>query len=290
MVDDRQRHEHRAAPGTHLVEVHVEPFADQDDLAGNGRHIFPGEQAQQRQIELREGVHARHAPEVQRHFARAQHARVGDRHAGQLQRQVSFDRRIHLRRAAVIDVPAAVRQLHREDVIHRLALPLGIHLAVPMVVGDHVRHQRRIHHQFADPVAFGLLLAEQIALRPLNRGFQLDLRLEPEVLLTRAFLDTVLSQRYDIHAHTLRNQARHVKRLPARPAWKRSDLHQIRVPKGLSTQPEFAAAPAHHAAGTATTFPLLTDLASASAISTALRPSRAVTTLGAFPLRIASSM
>ncbi len=136
-----------------------------------------------------------------------------DRHAGQLQRQVAFDGRIHLRRAAVIDVPAAVRQLHRENVIHRLALPLGIHFAVPMVVGDHVRHQRRIHHQLADPVALGLLLAEQIPLRPLNCGFQFHLRLEPEVLLTRALLYAALSERHYIHTHTLRMSHQNVKEL-----------------------------------------------------------------------------
>ena len=39
-----------------------------------------------------------------------------------------------------------------------------------------------------------------------------------------------------------------------------------------------------------TTRPVLTDLASASQIWTALKPSRAVTTFGALPVRIASSM
>jgi len=179
-------------------------------------HVLPREQPQHRQVELRKGVHARHPTEVQRHFARSQHARIGHRHPGELQRQVALDGRVHLRRPAVVDVPAAVRQLHRENVIHRLALPLGIHFAVPMVVGDHVRHQRRIHHQLADPVALGLLLAEQILLRPLNRGLQLHLRLEPEVLLTRVPLYTALSQRCYIHGQTLRIAGQAVKDIFAR--------------------------------------------------------------------------
>ena len=82
-----------------------------------------------------------------------------------------------------------------------------------MEVGNHVRHQRRIHHQLADPVALGLLLAEQILLRPLNRGLQLHLRLEPQVRLTRVLLNAAFSQRHNIHSHTLRISGQTVKAL-----------------------------------------------------------------------------
>ena len=102
-----------------------------------------------------------------------QHARVGDGHAGELEREIGLDGGVHFRRAAVINVPAAVGQLHREDVIDRLALPFLVHLAVPMVIRHRVRDERGIHHQFADPVAFRLLQAEQISLRPQNGGFQI---------------------------------------------------------------------------------------------------------------------
>ena len=60
VIDDRQRHQHRAAPGTHFIEVHVEPLADQDHLARNGRHVIPRKKAQQRQVQLGKGVHPRH--------------------------------------------------------------------------------------------------------------------------------------------------------------------------------------------------------------------------------------
>ena len=43
--------------------------------------------------------------------------------------------------------------------IGRLALPLTVHIAAPMVISDHVRRQGGIHHQLANPVAFRLLLA-----------------------------------------------------------------------------------------------------------------------------------
>ena len=40
--------------------------------------------------------------------------------------------------SAVINVPAAVRQLHGENVIDGFALPNGIDFPVPMVIGDRV--------------------------------------------------------------------------------------------------------------------------------------------------------
>ena len=49
---------------------------------------------------------------------------------------------------------------------------LEAYFAVPMMVGNHVRTERGIRRQLADPIAFWLLEAEQKALRPLDGGFQ----------------------------------------------------------------------------------------------------------------------
>ena len=160
MVDDGKRHEHGARPRTHLPEIHVKPFADQDDFAGNRRHVFPGEQTEQREIKPGEGVHSRHAAEAQSHLTRLQHARVSHRHARQFQSEIPFDGCVYVRRAAVIDVPAAVRQLHGKDMMDRFALPCLVHFAVPVMVGNHVGAECRIDHQFADPITFRLLEAE----------------------------------------------------------------------------------------------------------------------------------
>ena len=173
MVDDGQGHEHGARPVAHLPEIHVEPFADEDDLAGDGWDVFPGKQAEQREIQFGKRVHARHAAEVERHFARLEQARVGDGHAGEFEREVGLDGGVYVRRAAVINVPAAVGQLHRKDVVDRLALPFLVHLAVPMVIRDRVGNERGVHHQFTHPIAVRLLQAEQIFLRPQNGGFQI---------------------------------------------------------------------------------------------------------------------
>src|SRR6185295_20405115 len=59
----------------------------------------------------------------------------------------------------------------------------GVHFAIPMMIRNGVCHQRRIHHQLTNPVALGFLLAEQIVLRPPNRGMQLSLSLGQQVRL-----------------------------------------------------------------------------------------------------------
>ena len=173
VIDDRQRHEHGARPVAHVPEIHVKPFANEQHFARNRGHIFPREQTEQREIQLRECVHPRHAAEIHRHFARAQHPWIGDRHARELEGEIRLDGGVHLRRPAVIVVPAALRQLHREDVIDRLALPFGINFSVPVMIRDRVRDERGIHHQFADPEAVRLLRAQEILLRPLDGRFQI---------------------------------------------------------------------------------------------------------------------
>src|SRR5436190_3168343 len=105
------------------MEVHVKPFSDQDDFGGNGGYVIPWEEVDQREIKLGESVHARNTAQVQGDFARFKHARVSDWNAGELQREVAFDGGVYFRGAAIIDVPASVRQLHGKHVINRLAFP-----------------------------------------------------------------------------------------------------------------------------------------------------------------------
>ena len=157
---------------------HLPSSSTSHGMVGTYSH---GIKSEQRQIQLGERVHARHAAQVQRHFARAQHPRVGLRHAGEFEREIRLDGGVHVRRAAVIDVPAAVGQLHGKDVIDGLALPFAVNFPVPMMVRHRVGHERGIHHQFADPVTFGLLQAQQVFLRPQNGrlDFSVKIRLKP---------------------------------------------------------------------------------------------------------------
>ena len=142
MVDDRQRHDHAARPVAHVPEIHMEPFADEQHFARNRRHIFPREQTDECEIQFGKSIHARHAAEMPRHLPRLQHPGIRHRHARQFQREIRLDRRIHFRRPAVVNIPAPVRQLHREDVIDRFALPFLIHAAIPVMIRHHVRDQR----------------------------------------------------------------------------------------------------------------------------------------------------
>ena len=175
MVDDGQRNDHRPRPVAHFPEVDVEPLADEEHLARNGGHVAPLHQADEGQVELGEGVHPRHATEGSGHFPGAEHARISGGDAGQFQRQVGLDRRVHLGRAVRIDVPAAVGELLVEDVVDRLALPTRVHLPPPVVEGHHVGDQRHIDHQFAHPIAFGLLLRQQVALGSGDRSIEIGM-------------------------------------------------------------------------------------------------------------------
>jgi hypothetical protein len=47
-----------------------------------------------------------------------------------------------------------------------------------VVIGDRIGNQRRIHHQFADPIAFRLLLLEQKVLGSLNGSIEGELATE----------------------------------------------------------------------------------------------------------------
>jgi hypothetical protein len=109
MINDGKRNQHRAAPIAHLVEVHVKPFPDQNDFAGNRRNIIPREHSQQRQIEFGKCVHPRNPTEAERDLTGSEHSRIRDRNSGQLQRQICFDGGVHFGGPPVINVPAAVQ-------------------------------------------------------------------------------------------------------------------------------------------------------------------------------------
>ncbi len=210
MVDDGQWHEHGARPVAHLPEIYMKPFANEHHLARDGRDIFPRKEADQRQIQFGKGVHARHAAEGQRHFTGTQHAPVGDAHAGEFEGEIGLDGGVHFRRSAVVDVPAAVRQLHGKDVVDGLTLPFLVHLAGPVMIDHRVGHERGIHHQLAHPMTFRTLQAEQIFLRPQNGGFQISSQTSLEPGSRRRLCGLNPWTTFN-HKHTLRICARTVK-------------------------------------------------------------------------------
>jgi hypothetical protein len=148
----------------------VEPFAEEDDFARDGGDVIPGEQAEESEVEFGEGVQARYAAEAEGDFAGAEHAWIGARDAGEFEGEVGLDGRVDLGRAAVVDVPAAVLELERADVIDGFALPEEIDFTVPVVVGESIGDESAIDDEFAEPVAIGFLEAKQVILRSFDGG------------------------------------------------------------------------------------------------------------------------
>ena len=87
----------------------------------------------------------------------------------QLEREVGFHRRVHFARPAVVNVPAAVRQLPLQNVANAALLDRVIHFAEPMHEEDEIGAERAIDDQLAAPVAIRALLPQQIFLGATNR-------------------------------------------------------------------------------------------------------------------------
>ncbi len=169
VVDDRQRHKHRARPVAHVPEIHVKPLADEQHFTGDCGDILPRIQINQREVELREGVHPRYPAEAAGHRPRLEHPGVGDRDAAKFEREIALDGRVHLRRPAGVNIPAAVRQLSVEQVLDGLPFPCRIDAAIPVMKNHHVRDEGRIDHQLTHPVTGGLLEVEEVLLRAFER-------------------------------------------------------------------------------------------------------------------------
>ena len=90
----------------------MEELAKQDGLHGDGWQIFPRVEANQGQVQLGKGVHARRSAEVVSHFARLEHAWIGGGHTGQFECQVTFDRGIDLCGAVEVNIPSTILKLH----------------------------------------------------------------------------------------------------------------------------------------------------------------------------------
>ena len=170
MIDDRERHEHGAAPGRHLVNVKRRPLRQQNHLHRDGGQIFPGKLAQQREIKFAERVHGGNAAEAQDGRARFLHERRVRRITGELQREIRFDRRVDFARPAVINIPAAVRQLAFQDVTH--ATLLHLLSTSPSQCMKRTKSEQSVLSTSSSPHQWpsGVLLPQQIFLGPTDRA------------------------------------------------------------------------------------------------------------------------
>ncbi len=126
--------------------------------------MVPGEEAQQRQVQLVPGVALGDAAQAQDHGAGRDHLRLVRGEAGELQRQIGHHGGVHLAGAAGVDGPAAVGLLFLQDVLYALRLDLEVDLPQPVHVEDVVGGQGAVDHQLAAPMAVRLLEAQEVLL------------------------------------------------------------------------------------------------------------------------------
>ena len=158
-IQDRQRHDDRARPRRHAIDVEAGPGGEHHELGGHRRHQVPSNRPDEREIEARERV----GPFQSAHLVDAapgpdEVRRVGCV-AGELQPEIRLDGRVELGRPAFIDAPAAVGKLAPADVIgqlrHRRRAMEDVE--IQNVVG----FERRVRLEFAAPVPLvGLALKQ----------------------------------------------------------------------------------------------------------------------------------
>ena len=90
--------------------------------------------------------------------------------AGELEGEVSFHARVHVARAALVDIPAAVAKLSAPDVGDAFFLEHRVHFLGPVHEEHVVRAQRAIDEELATPVTVLVLQPQQICLRAPDGG------------------------------------------------------------------------------------------------------------------------
>jgi hypothetical protein len=75
----------------------------------------------------------------------------------EFEREIRLYRRVYFRGTLRIDVPASVRQLPRENVVHALLLELEVDLPGPMHERDVIGTKGRVDYEFAKPISIRIL-------------------------------------------------------------------------------------------------------------------------------------
>ena len=136
---------------------------------GNRRTARPRVLAEDRQIDLGEGVAGVHPPQPPRHFERLLH--VGGRRsvARELQGEVRLHRRVDVRRTPRVDAPAAVLVLARSQMAGRFGeLVLAGRTEEPLRE-DVLRLENRVPLQLGAPMTVVLLQGEKAVRRTIDR-------------------------------------------------------------------------------------------------------------------------
>ncbi len=160
--DHQQRHDHRAAPVGHLVQVEREPGGQHHDLHRHHRHGTPRHLLEQRQQDAGEDVGAGGAARCQDGGAGSGHVRRGRVVARRLQREIGLHAGADVERPVMPQRPAVMPvRLDAADVIGELRLLLPVDHAEEVLQQDVFGRDGGVGLQDEGPVAVLALQVEQ---------------------------------------------------------------------------------------------------------------------------------
>ena len=143
-------------------------FGKQRELDRQRRRRVPRHLPHRRQVEARERPAVHDSALRQNPAPRRRHRLVAGAHAGQLQREVTFDRGRQISFAALEKRPTAVGALRVEQVLLQPRLGLDVNRVHEMIEDDELGVHLRVRFERRVPVALGLLQREQRALRAID--------------------------------------------------------------------------------------------------------------------------
>jgi hypothetical protein len=149
------------------------------DLHRHHRHGVPGQLAEKRELDAGEDVAMGGAATLEDELARPRHVRRVRRVAHRLQREIGFDRRREIGRAAMEQRPAAILALDRAQIARQIPLQGIVDLIEIMLQEDVFGRDGGVGLELVDPVPVRPLLLEQ------RRGGAIDGAVERRRILRR---------------------------------------------------------------------------------------------------------
>jgi hypothetical protein len=166
MHQHHQRDHDRAGPVTDPPQADGKPLGGDHQLQRHHRNGGPGHLAEQGQLGAGEHVGAGDAAGGEDGGTRTGHVRGLDIVADQLQGIVGLDAGGDVESAVVEQRPAAMRALDTAQIDADLALQVGLDAVQEVFQQDVFGRNGGVGLQFEDPMAVGLLAAEQRIARP----------------------------------------------------------------------------------------------------------------------------
>ena len=160
--EQRQRHHRAARPARHRVDVEREPRRQQHELDRHRRHTGPRKLVEVCEPHAREDTGAREPALAEDEVARAGECGLAGVHLHELQGEVGLDRRRQAARSTMINRPAAVGLLEREQALGEAPLDVGPCAPEEAVEEDVLGLHRHVGLERRVPVPAGVLRGEEV--------------------------------------------------------------------------------------------------------------------------------